>query len=33
MAASDPPLERLGAGRAAEVFAWDEGTVVKLRFG
>jgi Ser/Thr protein kinase RdoA (MazF antagonist) len=30
MAAADPPLERLGAGRAAEVFAWDEGTAVKL---
>ena len=26
----DAPLERLGAGRAAEVFAWDEATVVKL---
>jgi Ser/Thr protein kinase RdoA (MazF antagonist) len=30
MAPADPPLQRLGAGRAAEVFAWDEGTVVKL---
>jgi aminoglycoside phosphotransferase (APT) family kinase protein len=30
MAAVDPPLERLGAGRAAEVFAWDEATAVKL---
>lgn len=30
MSLSDRPLERLGSGRAAEVFAWDEGTVVKL---
>jgi Ser/Thr protein kinase RdoA (MazF antagonist) len=30
MAPADPPRQRLGAGRAAEVFAWDEATVVKL---
>lgn len=30
MATADPPLERLGSGRAAEVFAWDEATAVKL---
>lgn len=27
---ADPPLQRLGAGRAAEVFAWDDATAVKL---
>lgn len=30
MAAAEPPLQRLGAGRAAEVFAWDEATALKL---
>ncbi|MCL4242950.1 MAG: phosphotransferase [Dehalococcoidia bacterium] len=30
MADADPPLQRLGAGRAAEVFAWDDATAVKL---
>lgn len=27
---ANSPLERIGSGRAAEVFAWDEATVVKL---
>lgn len=30
MDTSSPPFERLGSGRAAEVFAWDDATVVKL---